>query len=112
MSNFVDEDGTMFIHPVAAGNPSSKEDGTMFIHPVAAGNPSSKMVSDESVDILKWYISGLSQSFRQVATMYFVQQLPYEEISDILNMPYNTVKVKVMRARRVLKNQLSPLNFA
>lgn len=99
------------LHTVAMSN-FVDDDGTMFIHPVAKGNPSSKMINNENINILKWYISQLSKPVCEVATMHFIEQLEYNEIADILDIPYNTVKVRLMRARKILKSKLSQLNFA
>jgi RNA polymerase sigma-70 factor (ECF subfamily) len=38
--------------------------------------------------------------------LYHIQELPYEEIAKMLNMPVGTVKSRLNRARRALRDKL------
>lgn len=51
-------------------------------------------------------IYGLPVKYRAVITLRHVQDLSYEEISEIMDMPVNTVKTHIFRARRILRRQL------
>ena len=44
-----------------------------------------------------------------VATLALVEEQPYAEIADALNIPVGTVKSRVFRAIRVLKKELAHL---
>lgn len=43
---------------------------------------------------------------KEVFMMYEIQGLKYREISDLLNIPLNTVKVHLLRARKLLQQEL------
>jgi RNA polymerase sigma-70 factor (family 1) len=52
-------------------------------------------------------VSTLPDRIRSVFLMYEVQGLKYREIADILELPINTVKVHLLRARKLLREELS-----
>lgn len=41
--------------------------------------------------------------------MYFSYDMPYQEISDITELPLNTIKSHIFRAKKILKNKLEAL---
>jgi RNA polymerase sigma-70 factor (ECF subfamily) len=48
----------------------------------------------------------LSEPYRSIIVLREIQELKYEEISGALNLPLNTVKVYLHRARKMLRNHL------
>jgi RNA polymerase sigma-70 factor (ECF subfamily) len=48
----------------------------------------------------------LPEEYRAVATLYFIEDLTYEEIADILGVPIGTVRSRLHRGRRLLQRQL------
>ncbi|HEX9894507.1 MAG TPA: sigma-70 family RNA polymerase sigma factor [Gemmatimonadales bacterium] len=51
-------------------------------------------------------LAALPDDFRAAATLYFMQDLPYQEIAEILNVPIGTVRSRLHRARRMLRKAL------
>ena len=51
-------------------------------------------------------LDALPEEFRTVATLYFMQDLPYQEIADMLDVPIGTVRSRLHRARRMLQKAL------
>lgn len=51
-------------------------------------------------------IAQLPEKYREVLILKFVEEKSYEEISDILMKPVNTIGVLINRGRKILKNQL------
>ncbi len=51
-------------------------------------------------------VSMLDPQYREVIIMYHVDGLKYEEISAILGLPIGTVKNRIFRARKILKEML------
>ena len=49
----------------------------------------------------------LPEKARTVFLMYEIQGLKYREISDLLDLPLNTVKVHLLRARKMLQQELT-----
>jgi RNA polymerase sigma-70 factor (ECF subfamily) len=51
-------------------------------------------------------IADLSPKYKQIADLFFIQQLSHEEISEICEIPTNHVKILILRCRIRLQNQL------
>jgi len=60
----------------------------------------------ERHSILQTAIDSLPDFQKTMIVLYHVQELPYEEIAQILNMPVGTVKSRLNRARRALRDKL------
>ena len=52
-------------------------------------------------------IKELSDEYREVITLCDIEDMSYEDISNILNCPVGTVKSRINRARKALKKKLS-----
>lgn len=50
-------------------------------------------------------LSGLTASDRELAHLVFVQDLSYQEVSRLVNVPTGTIKSRVFRIRRQLQEQ-------
>jgi len=57
-------------------------------------------------ELVQRALDALPEDFRTVATLYFMQDLPYQEIADMLDVPIGTVRSRLHRARRMLKKAL------
>ncbi len=51
-------------------------------------------------------IAALPEEYRVVAALYFMDDLPYQEIADMLGIPIGTVRSRLHRARRQLQRAL------
>jgi RNA polymerase sigma-70 factor, ECF subfamily len=51
-------------------------------------------------------IAALPEEYRMVAALYFVQELSYQEIADIVACPVGTVRSRLHRGRRMLQKAL------
>jgi len=63
----------------------------------------------EDVDLVKKGLDRLSWKQREIITLVFFQELSYEEIAKILDIPVNTVKTRVFYAKKALKEVLSSI---
>ncbi len=54
-------------------------------------------------------ISNLPFIYRRVVVLRYIQDLTYQEIADILEMPLGRVKVQLHRAHQILYDQLSDM---
>jgi RNA polymerase sigma-70 factor (ECF subfamily) len=61
-----------------------------------------KMMSDK----IKKAIQNLPEKLKSVFILYEIQGMKYREISKALEMPLNTVKVNLLRARKKLQEEL------
>ena len=51
----------------------------------------------------------LPLEYRSVAVLYFIEDMPYEEIARICDCPIGTVRSRLHRARRLLRAELMGL---
>ena len=51
-------------------------------------------------------LDALPQEFREVATLYFVNDLAYQEIATVLGLPVGTVRSRLHRGRKLLQKRL------
>lgn len=69
-------------------------------------NPESEMISHEEKFILQAAVDKLPEIQRTLIFLFHQDELPLVEISEIMNMPVNTVKSYLFRARALLKEIL------
>lgn len=70
--------------------------------------PDPKMGPSALGHMLQSAIAQLPTRYKTAFLLRDVQQLPYEQVAQILGVPLGTVKSRVNRARSVLKNELRP----
>jgi RNA polymerase sigma-70 factor (ECF subfamily) len=51
-------------------------------------------------------LGALPEEFRVVCTLYFMEDLAYQEIADILGLPVGTVRSRLHRGRKMLQKRL------
>ena len=51
-------------------------------------------------------LNKLKPNYKKVAELFFIQELKYTEIAQILEIPLNTVKVNLLRAKEMLQGEL------
>ena len=61
----------------------------------------------EAIKILKDAINKLNPTHREVLDLLFLQEMSYEDIAMITNIPVNTVKTRVFYAKEKLRNILN-----
>jgi RNA polymerase sigma-70 factor (ECF subfamily) len=66
------------------------------------------MSNKEIRNRIKAAIKNLSPKYRKIAMLVFLKGLKYDEVSELIDMPLNSIKVMVLRTREKL--QLSLIN--
>lgn len=80
---------------------------TMYSQIVAPGElPEDEISRMETQERIQYEISRLSDRYRSVIVLRYIEELPLQEISDILNLPLGTVKTRVHRGRAALRKQM------
>ncbi len=84
-------------------------DGLTMYSQVASTDdlPEEEVLKMEMQDRVQYEISRLPDKYRAVIVLKYLEDLPLQEISDILDMPLGTVKTRVHRGREALRKQLS-----
>ena len=62
-------------------------------------------------DLISRAFRGLPPRLQMVATLALIEERPYTEIADALDLPVGTVKSRVFRAIRVLRKELARLGI-
>ncbi len=96
--------------PFSASHP--EQDPEEMVNPIFPGdnalalNPEERQIRQESIKNLQSAINILPFSHREIIILRHIQNLSYYEIGRILNIPVNSVKVRLHRARVQLKELL------
>jgi RNA polymerase sigma-70 factor, ECF subfamily len=69
-------------------------------------SPEEKMISGQTYSSLIDKINKLPELYRTVAKLRFIEEYAIEEISEKLEIPANTVKTRIKRAKEQLSKQL------
>ena len=69
-------------------------------------DPASLLMSQMDQAGINAGMDALPDEFRVVATLYFMQDLAYQEIAEMIGCPVGTVRSRLHRARRMLQKQL------
>lgn len=69
-------------------------------------DPAANVVSRMAEDDVARALAALPEEFRTVATLYFIDDLSYQEIAEILGVPIGTVRSRLHRGRHMLQKQL------
>ncbi|NNL21712.1 MAG: RNA polymerase sigma factor [Ignavibacteriaceae bacterium] len=70
------------------------------------GNPSTVAESIITEEGIREAINNLPERFKSPFILYELQGFKYKEISKILDVPLNTIKVNILRARKQLQKDL------
>ena len=69
-------------------------------------SPEDKMISNQEYSKLLKLIDELDDKYRDIAKMRFIQELAYEEIAQKLDIPLNTVRTRLKRAKETLAKKI------
>lgn len=70
-------------------------------------NPAREFESNETRTYLHQAIDGLEPNYKILIVMRYHQELSYEEIASVLNLPLGTVKTGLFRAKEKLRQALA-----
>jgi len=82
------------------------EDSVADVPEESSADMTSAVEAEERRAFLHRQIEALPENYRLLVTLRFQQELPYEEIASILNLPLGTVKAGLFRARARLRQAL------
>lgn len=76
---------------------------TLFPHPAAADKADTELEKKEARQLLEAYLDKLPDKYREPLILYYMEDLDYGQISEILKIPLATVGVRLNRARKKLQ---------
>ena len=65
-------------------------------------SPADQLIQQQNLAQLKAYIKQLKPHYQEVINLRYFQELSYKEIAESLNEPMNNIKVKLLRAKKLL----------
>lgn len=65
-------------------------------------SPADKLIQKQNLAQLLAYIKQLKPHYQKVINLRYFMELSYKEISEELNEPVNNVKIKLLRAKKLL----------
>ena len=68
--------------------------------------PEDALMRGQVSEYLKTEIGQLPVQYRTIITLYHLDEMSYQEIGQVLNLPEGTVKSYLFRARKMLKDKL------
>ncbi|AUP78378.1 RNA polymerase sigma factor [Flavivirga eckloniae] len=80
----------------------SKNDGDVFQVLDESPSPEDKLITEQHLAKLLRDIKKLKPHYQEVINLRYFQELSYKEISKELDEPINNVKVKLLRAKKLL----------
>lgn len=78
-----------------------KEDGVYTI-PDEGPTPEDALIKEQNLAQLLRYIKMLKPHYQEMINLRYFQEMSYKEMAETLDEPMNNVKVKLLRARRLL----------
>lgn len=84
-------------------NRSNQSDNDHFDNMIdESPSPEDKLITEQNLAKLLRDIKKLKPHYQEVINLRYFQELSYKEISEELNEPINNVKVKLLRAKKLL----------
>jgi RNA polymerase sigma-70 factor (ECF subfamily) len=69
-------------------------------------DPAGLLMSKMATDHVEAAIAALPDEYRVVATLYFMQDMSYQEIAEVVGVPVGTIRSRLHRGRRLLQKAL------
>lgn len=82
---------------------------TIFPHPTAKETAEDKANKAETKKIVEECLDKINYKYREPLVLYYLEEMDYGEISDILRIPVSTVGVRISRGRNFLRKSCSEL---
>ncbi len=71
--------------------------------------PDAVLASKQVARAVNLAVEALSEDLRQAITLREIEGLSYEEIAEMMNCPFGTVRSRIFRAREAIAQRLRPL---
>jgi RNA polymerase sigma-70 factor (ECF subfamily) len=84
---------------------------TLFPHPVSKEETDRKTQSDEIKKLLDKCLNRIPSKYREPLLLFYMEELSYNEIAEVMRVPISTVGVRLKRGKRMLKNICDKLNL-
>ena len=83
---------------------------TFTAHPVYEDGMPAENEQKRIGELVDQGLEKLSPEYREIIILYFIENLSYKEIADVLHIPIGTVSVRLLRAKKMLKKYVPNQN--
>jgi RNA polymerase sigma-70 factor (ECF subfamily) len=84
---------------------------TFVSHPAYDDPAPREREHEEMKKMIERGLEKLEPKYREVLILYYLEEIPYKEISDILEVPISTVGVRLRRGKEALKKIYDSMNL-
>ncbi len=84
---------------------------TLISHPVYEDPIPKEREETEMKVMIEKGLSELSDKYREVLVLYYLEEIPYKDIAEILEVPQSTVGIRLKRAKEALKKIYDRMNM-
>ena len=85
----------------------TEDSDTSYFDRITGGeNPEDFLIKDELKKYIRMFVDALPDRLRTVVMLREVEDMSYEEISELLNIPLGTVRSRLFNARQIIKERL------
>ena len=84
---------------------------TLFPHPISKEETDKKTIRDEIKREINKCLDKIPPKYREPLVLFYIEELDYGEIADVMRVPVSTVGVRLKRGRRMLKAICDKLNY-
>jgi RNA polymerase sigma-70 factor, ECF subfamily len=78
----------------------------LFPHPVAKESADEETVRHEMKEVLDGSLDKLDSKYREPLVLYYLEDMDYKEIAEVLRIPVSTVGVRLQRGKTLLRKLL------
>lgn len=80
---------------------------TLFPHPAAKETADKDITASEIKNLLDTSLQKINPKYRELLVLYYFEEMDYQEIAEVLQIPIGTVGVRLKRGREQLKKIIS-----
>jgi RNA polymerase sigma-70 factor (ECF subfamily) len=84
---------------------------TILAHAVSEETGVSDRDMKDMKDMIERGLGELAPKYREVLILYYLEEMSYKEISEILQVPVGTVGIRIKRAKEALREVYAKLNL-
>lgn len=84
---------------------------TLLSHTVTEDPLAREREQKEIKEIVDKGLSEIEPKYREILVLYYIEDLSYKEIAEILRIPVGTVGVRIMRAKEILRESYKNSKF-
>ncbi len=82
------------------------EESSVDLPPTGDPTVLEDLVTAEALDLVRLELDTLPEKFRAALTLFYVQEMSYDEIASVMRVPVGTVKTHLFRGRVLLKKNV------